>query len=142
MHEVGEVPAGHLARPLLADKVEVVLAEELHAHDGEDEDDDAEDEGQVGQGPHRVGHDCQNVVEGFPGLGQLEDTEQTEGAEHGEALDAVRQQLHQGQGHDQEVEAVPPVLQSTKKGYTVHCNKSSNQETNGHSGGIAGRIVY
>ena len=41
---------------------DVILAEELHAHHGEDEDDDAEDEGQVGERPHRVHHDRQDVV--------------------------------------------------------------------------------
>ena len=40
----------------------VVLAEELHPHDSEDEDDDAEDEGQVGEGTHSVHHDCQDVI--------------------------------------------------------------------------------
>lgn len=48
------------------------LAKELHAHDGKDEDDDAEDKGEVGEGAHRVHHDGQNVVQGLPGLGQLE----------------------------------------------------------------------
>ena len=41
---------------------DVILAEELHAHHGEDEDDDAEDEGQVGESPHSVHHDRQDVV--------------------------------------------------------------------------------
>ena len=43
MKEVGEVPPRHVAGPLLADVLVVVGAEELHAHDGKDEDDDAED---------------------------------------------------------------------------------------------------
>jgi hypothetical protein len=47
------------------------LAKELHAHDGKDEDDDAKHEGQVGQRPHRVHHDRQDVVQRLPGLGQL-----------------------------------------------------------------------
>ena len=51
---------------------DVILAEELHAHHGEDEDDDAEDEGQVGERPHRVHHDRQDVVQRFPRLCQLE----------------------------------------------------------------------
>ena len=43
MKEVGKVPPRHVAGPLLADVLVVVGAEELHAHDGKDEDDDAED---------------------------------------------------------------------------------------------------
>ena len=45
MKEVCEVPPWHVARPLLANVLEVVGAEQLHPHHGEDEDDDAEDEG-------------------------------------------------------------------------------------------------
>ena len=43
MKEVGKVPPRHVAGPLLADVLVVVGAEELHAHHGKDEDDDAED---------------------------------------------------------------------------------------------------
>ena len=43
MKEVGEVPPRHVAGPLLADVLVVVGAEELHAHHGKDEDDDAQD---------------------------------------------------------------------------------------------------
>ena len=111
VHEVGEVPSGQLAVPLLADFVGVVLAKELHAHHSEDENDNTEDEGQVGQRAHRVGHDRQDVVEGLPGFGQFEDTKETEGSEHGEALHALGQQLDQGQDHDEEVEAIPTVLE-------------------------------
>ena len=75
VHEVGEVPPGHVARPLLAHVGRVVLAEELHAHDGEDEDDDAEDEGEVPEGAHRLAHDGNQEIERRPGLGQFEDTE-------------------------------------------------------------------
>ena len=110
VHEVLKVPAGHDARPLGAHLLRVVGAEELHSHDGEDEDDDDEDEGEVPQGAQRVGHDGEDVVEGLPRLGQLEHPQQAEGAQHGEALDALGQQLDQGQRHDQEVEAVPPLL--------------------------------
>ena len=45
---------------------DVVLAKELHAHHSEDEDDDAEDEGEVGEGTHRVHHDGQDVVQRLP----------------------------------------------------------------------------
>ena len=89
MHEIGKVPARHVAGPLVADLVEVVLSEELHAHDGEDEDDDAEDEGQVGERSDRVCHDGEDVVERFPWLCQLEDSQQTERPQHGQALDAL-----------------------------------------------------
>lgn len=47
MHEVGEVPPGQFAARESVDVVRVVFAEELHAHHGEDEDDDAQDERQV-----------------------------------------------------------------------------------------------
>ena len=45
---------------------DIVLAKELHAHHSEDEDDDAEDEGQVGESAHRVHHDRQDVVQRLP----------------------------------------------------------------------------
>ncbi len=84
MHHVREVPPGHLAGPTRTHVVKVVGAEELHAHDGKDEDDDAQHEGQVGQGTDGVGHDGQDVVEGFPRLCQFEHSQQTEGAQHGQ----------------------------------------------------------
>ena len=110
VHEVGKVPPGHVASPLVAYLVEVVLAEELHAHDGKDEDDDAQDERQVGQRADRVRHDGENVVQRLPRFGELEDSQQTEGPEHGQAFDALCQQLDEGQDHDEEVETVPSVL--------------------------------
>ena len=88
MHKIGEVPSWQFAVPLLADFVSVVLAEELHAHHSKNEYDDAQDEGQVGQGAHRIGHDCQDVIQGLPGFGQFEDAQKTEGSEHGQAFDA------------------------------------------------------
>ena len=110
VHEVGEVPPRHVARPLVAHLVEVVLAEQLHPHHGEDEDDDAEDEGQVGQRADRVGHDGQDVVERLPRLCQLEDSQQPEGPQHRETLDTFGQKLDEWQDDDQEVETVPAVL--------------------------------
>ena len=110
VHEVGEVPAGQLAVPLLAHFVGVILAKKLHAHHSEDEYDNAEDEGEVGQGAHGVGHDCQNVVERLPRFGQFEDAEETEGSQHGQALDTFGQQFHQGEDDDEEVETVPAIL--------------------------------
>jgi hypothetical protein len=53
----------------------IVFAEELHAHDGEDEDDDAQDEGQVIQSADRFAHDGDQQVEGGPRLAQLEHTQ-------------------------------------------------------------------
>lgn len=44
MHEVGKVPSGHVTVREVVDVIDVVLAEELHTHHGEDEDDDAQHE--------------------------------------------------------------------------------------------------
>ena len=82
MHEVCEVPPGQLAVPFFTDEFGVVFAEELHSHDGEDEDDDAEDEGEVGESADGVHHDGEDVVERLPGLGELENSQQTERSEH------------------------------------------------------------
>ena len=46
----------------------VGLAKELHAHDGEDEDDDTEHEGEVAQGANGLAHDGDEQVEGRPRL--------------------------------------------------------------------------
>ena len=115
VHEVYEVPPGHDALPLVvADVLHVGRAEELHAHDGKDEDDDAQHKGQVGQGAERVGHDGEDVVETLPRLGQFEHPQQPERPEHGESGDALGQELHQGEDHDQEVEAIPALLQGKR----------------------------
>ncbi len=52
----------------------VALAEELHAHDGKDEDDDAEYEGEVAQRPDGLPHDGDEEVQRGPRLSQLEDS--------------------------------------------------------------------
>ena len=57
VHEVDKVPAGHLLGGEQVDAVDVALAEQLHAHHGEDEDDDAQHQGQVAQSAHRFAHD-------------------------------------------------------------------------------------
>lgn len=44
MHEVGKVPSGHITVREVVDVIDVILAEELHTHHGEDEDDDAQHE--------------------------------------------------------------------------------------------------
>lgn len=50
---------------------DVIFAKELHAHNGEDEDNDAQDERQVTQGPHGFTHDWDEKIERRPRLGQL-----------------------------------------------------------------------
>ncbi len=54
---------------------DVALAEELHSHHSEDEDDDTEDKGEVAESAHRLPHDRYQQVERRPGFGQFEDTE-------------------------------------------------------------------
>jgi len=68
VHEVCKVPPRHVTGPLVTHFVKVVFAEELHAHHGENEDDNTQDECEVGQRTDGVGHDCQNVIERFPRL--------------------------------------------------------------------------
>ena len=83
----------------------------MHAHHSEDEDNNAKDEGQIGQGADGIGHDCQDVVQRLPGFGQLEDAKQTEGSEHGQAFDTFSQKLHQRKDHNEEIEAIPTILE-------------------------------
>ena len=74
VEEVMHVPARqHAVLGNLAHTFTVVLAEQLHAHHSEDEDDDAKDESQVAQSAHRVADDAEQHVEGGPGLCQFED---------------------------------------------------------------------
>ena len=49
----------------------VTFPEELHPHDGEDEDDDTEDEGEVTKSTNSFPHDGDEKVEGGPGLGKF-----------------------------------------------------------------------
>ena len=49
----------------------IALSKELHAHDGEDEDDDTKDECEVTESTDSFPHDGDEKVEGGPGLGQL-----------------------------------------------------------------------
>ena len=53
---------------------DIALSKELHSHHSKDEDDDAEDEGEVSQGPHCLAHDGDEQVQSGPGLGKFEDT--------------------------------------------------------------------
>lgn len=57
MHEIGEVPSGQIAVREAVDVVDVILAEKLHAHHGEDEDNDAQYKRQITQRAHRSAHD-------------------------------------------------------------------------------------
>jgi len=68
VEEVDEVPARLVAEHLLA----VVGAEQLHAHDGKDEDDDHQHEAEVAERAHRPPDDADEQVERRPRLGQLE----------------------------------------------------------------------
>jgi len=52
--------------------MDVVGAEELHAHDGEDEDDDHQDKAEVAQSTERSADNAHQQVERRPRLGQLE----------------------------------------------------------------------
>ena len=57
----------------------VAFAEQLHAHDCEDEDDDTEDESEVSQSTNGFPHNGDEEVERRPGLGQLEHSQLGEG---------------------------------------------------------------
>ena len=57
---------------MLYDRLVVVGAEHLHAHHGEDEDDDGQHEAQVTEGAHRPADDADEQVQRWPRLGQLE----------------------------------------------------------------------
>lgn len=61
----------------------VILAEELHAHHGENEDDNTQDEGQVTQGANGLTHDGNEEIECRPRLRQFEDTKLERGEEEG-----------------------------------------------------------
>ena len=75
---------------------------------------------QVGQRADGVCHDGQDIVEGLPGLGQLEDSEKPEGSQDREAADAVGQKFHEREQDDDEVEDVPAVLEEEE----VFCSSS------------------
>ena len=49
----------------------VTFPEELHAHDGENEDNDTEDEGEVTESTNSFPHDGDEKVESGPGLGKF-----------------------------------------------------------------------
>jgi len=71
VEEVGEVPQRHDAR--LGEVVErVVGAKQLHAHDGEDEDEDGEDEAEVAESTQCAADDTHEQIQRRPRLGQLE----------------------------------------------------------------------
>ena len=135
MHEICEIPSGHCT-PVPQTHVRlVILPEQLHAHHGEDEDDDAQHKGQVGQRAHGVHHDGQDVVEWLPWLGKFEHTQQTEGAQHRESGDTFSQQLHQGEGHYKEIKTVPAILKIIRCEFRVErwIDNSVNYFTNDNS---------
>ena len=70
MEEIGEVPARRHAAEVLR---RVVHAEQLHPHDGEDEDDDGEHEAEVAERAKSPADDADEKVERRPRFGQLED---------------------------------------------------------------------
>ena len=72
-----------------ANFLNVGFTKELHPHHSEDEDDDTEDEGEIGERSNSVLHDGQDVIERLPGLGQLEHSQQPEGPQHGQTLDTI-----------------------------------------------------
>lgn len=55
--------------PLGKDATCVVLAKQLHSHDGKDEDDDTQDEGQITESAHRATHDRDQQIQRGPRLG-------------------------------------------------------------------------
>jgi hypothetical protein len=53
----------------------VILAEELHTHDGEDKDDNTQDERQVTESTHRSTHDGYEQVECWPRFSEFKHTQ-------------------------------------------------------------------
>ena len=74
MEKVAEVPQRyHSAAAVVGEVVRrVVAAEQLHAHDGEDEDDDGQHEAQVAESAERSADNTHQQVQRRPRLGQLE----------------------------------------------------------------------
>lgn len=71
MHEIGEVPSGQVAVREAVDVVDVILAEKLHTHHGEDEDNDAQHERQITQRAHRSAHDGDQQIQRRPRFSQF-----------------------------------------------------------------------
>ena len=82
MEEVREVPSWHLTFGKHALLRSIVVPVQLHAHHGKDEDDDAHDEGEVGKPSDHTSHDGQDVVQGLPILGELENSQKTQRSKH------------------------------------------------------------
>jgi len=68
VEEVLEVPARSVAEYLLA----VVGAKQLHAHHGENKDDDHQDETEVAERAHRPSNNADQQVQRRPRFGQFE----------------------------------------------------------------------
>ena len=77
MKEVNEMPSWYFTIPswIPTGISRIGFPKKLHSHHSKYEYDDAKDEGQVGQRAHRIGHDCQDVIEGLPRFGQFEDAQ-------------------------------------------------------------------
>jgi len=63
VQEVREVPVRSAALKVLID---VARAEELHSHDGKDEDDDGKDKAEVAEGTHCSANDTDEQVQRWP----------------------------------------------------------------------------
>ena len=111
MKEILEMPPRYNTAVPHAGLLDVGVAEQLHPHHGEYEDDDDQDEGQVGEGPECSLHDAQDIVERFPRLRKFEHSEKSEGPQHRETFDPLCQQLHYGENHDNEIEVISFVLE-------------------------------
>ena len=82
VEEVGEVPSRYLTFREHTLLRAVVIPVQLHSHHGENEDDDADDEGEVGKPSDHASHDGQDVVQGLPILGELENSQKTQRSKH------------------------------------------------------------
>lgn len=72
MHEIGKVPSRQLLVREEVDVIDVILAEKLHTHHGEDEDNDAQYERQITQRAHRSAHDGDQQIQRRPRFSELE----------------------------------------------------------------------
>ncbi len=98
-----------LVEHLCAQVVETA-AEHLHAEQGWDDDEEGEKQEQTGDGLHRVHERDDEIAEGWPVAGHLEDPEEADAAEHTDAewdLDVVLENdLADAADDDEAVEAV------------------------------------
>ena len=126
MEEVCKVPSGHVTFPYIASFLIVIFTKKLHTHHGKYENNDKQDKSQVGQWPNSVGHDCQNVIQRFPGFGQFENSQEPKGSEHRQAFYAFSQELHQGQDNDDKIKDIPSILSKQKSLVEKYFQNSKN----------------